>query len=630
MIFKNLAFISLACITAFSANAQEEVYPVSINTELLTHPDQKMLRSRVSSLSKDGDMVSLPFVDDFSSDRFPGNAAGLTPLWTSRNANRNFSMAVNPRSIGTVTFDGADATGYPYTWSAGVGIADTLMSVPIDLTGDASSGIGISFFYQPQGNAVFAPTAGTDSLRLEFYAPELDQWFWVWSTVDVTETEEFTFVYLPITQPRYLKEGFRFRFRNFANLQGAFGIWNLDYLRLDQNSLNESPVVDDVAFIRNENSLLVKYTEIPRTHYANLSNPSGIMKGNIDVQLRNMSATNRTMVGNEVRILRDDVAEETFFNPNSPAIMSGSILDYNHTVANEPNSFVYDADIQSGPLEFDVEILHGIQDVDVTSSNDTMQFTQRFFTDYAYDDGSAEWAYAVAGLGSEAAMKYTALEEGEIFAVKIYTMPFGNNYENTPITAVIWEDTGNGPGAAIAEQLTQVVYGTDSYQQSIVYTFEEPVTVPAGSFFVGYRQSSQPNGIRVGLDRNTNGNEEHLWFKDAGQVWNRSLIEGTAMIRPMFTVPGWEDVIASARNTEGFGSDILLYPNPARDFFTVDLPHDASASIRIYDLGGRLVHSARITSGSRAGTENLPNGMYIVQFELDSGEVFSKKLAVRH
>jgi len=630
MILKRISLIASFLSFAFGAIAQEEVYPATINTQLLTHPEKKMLKSRVSSDMKDGDLIELPFIDDFSTDRFPGNAAGLPPLWTSRNATRNFSMAVNPRSAGTVTFDGVDAVGYPYTWSAGVGVADTLESVPIDLTGDASSGIGISFFYQPQGNAVFGPTAGVDSLRLELYAPELDQWFWAWSTVDVSETEEFTFVYLPITQPRYLKEGFKFRFRNFANLQGAFGVWNLDYLRLDQNNLNNSPVVDDIAFTLKENTLFKEYTEIPRPHYVNMDNPTGQMRESVDARLRNMSATNRTMVGNEIRILRDGALEGVFPNGNSPAIMAGSTLDYNHSVANEPNSFVYEADIQSGPLAFDVEILHNVQDIDATASNDTMRFQQRFFTDYAYDDGSAEWAYAVAGTGSEVAMQFTTFEEDEIFAVKIYTMPFGNNYENTSFTVSIWEDSGNGPGAPLAEELKGIVHGVDSYQQSIIYTFEEPVTVPQGSFYVGYRQSNQQNGMRVGLDRNTNANENHLWFNDQSQVWTPSLIEGTVMIRPMFTVPGWEDLVVSTNEAERFGSDILLYPNPTRDFFSSDLPDSSPADVRIFDVSGRLVQQERITSGDRIGTNNLPDGMYIVQFQLSGSEVFSKKLVVRH
>lgn len=623
------ALLFLLLITGSTVFSQELVFPAEINTALLTHPDKRMLKSRVHSEAKDGDLLTLPFIDDFSTDRFPGNAEGRTPLWTSRNATRNTNMAFEPRSVGTVTFDGADAQGYPYNWSPGVGIADTLMSRPIDLTGDASSGIGISFFFQPKGNAVFGPTAGVDSLRLEFYAPELDQWFWVWSTVDVSEPEAFQFVYIPITQPRYLREDFQFRFRNFANLQGAFSVWNLDYVRIDQNNVNATPITDDVAFIRAETTLLDVYTEMPRSHFSAVSLPDVLMRESIEVRLRNLSATNRTMVGNEILIKRDGIPEAMFPNENSPAIMAGSVLDYTHAVFGAPNEFVFDVDEEEGPLDFEVNILHGVQDIEATSSNDTIRFTQRFFTDYAYDDGSAEWAYAVAGNGSEVAVQFTALAPGNIVALKIYTMPFGNNYEGTPITLMIYEDTGNGPGAVIAEELSVIEYGIEEYQQSIIYAFEEPVPMPAGSFFVGYRQSAQQNGIRVGLDRNTNANADHLWFNDASQVWNQSLIEGSVMIRPMFDSPGWEDLIVSAKQADP-GSQVTLYPNPAAQWFTADFPESSPYEAEVYDISGRLVKRIRMTSGEQISAADLQNGLYILRFTSRSGDVFTKKITVRH
>ncbi|MCA1750625.1 MAG: T9SS type A sorting domain-containing protein, partial [Flavobacteriales bacterium] len=61
-----------------------------------------------------------------------------------------------------------------------------------------------------------------------------------------------------------------------------------------------------------------------------------------------------------------------------------------------------------------------------------------------------------------------------------------------------------------------------------------------------------------------------------------------------------------------------------------DLPDSSPADVRIFDVSGRLVQQERITSGDRIGTNNLPDGMYIVQFQLSGSEVFSKKLVVRH
>lgn len=624
-----IALIGAWCI-AGTALAQEMVYPITIHTALQQHPDQKMLKARITpEMAKSRDLLQLPFIDDFSVDRFPGNARGLEPLWMGRQATLNFNMPKNPPTIGVVTLDGADEVGYPYRWSTGKDWADTLTSVPMDLTGTASDGIGISFYYQPQGNAVFPPMGNSDSLRLEFYAPELDQWFWAWSTVDVSTPDAFTFVHIPITQPRYLKEGFQFRFRNIASLQGAFDPWHIDYVRVDANSVNATPEVDDVAFTSYKFNLLNNYTAVPRSHFASLGDPSTFMRESMTVQMRNLSATNRTLIGNEIRVDQDGNNVAAFPNPNSPAIQAGAVFDYFHSVGLQPNAFVYEVDDAEGPLQFDVRVLHTVADIAATSSNDTIHFEQTFFTEYAYDDGSAEWGYGVANNGAELALRFVNQMPDAIFGIKIYTMPIGFNYESTPITILIWEDTGNGPGAVIAEELTTVVYGRDEFQESIVYTFPEPVPVSGGSFFVGYRQANQPESIRIGLDRNTNGNEGNLFFKDASQVWTASQIQGTAMIRPMFTSPGWEDIVVSTGDAARPFESVHLYPNPTRDVFYVDLPSSAPAEMRLYDVSGRLMRQELVASKEALATSDLPGGMYIVQFRLASGEVFSKKLVIR-
>lgn len=622
---------------AFSANGQEVAGPIYINTALHTEADRDMLKARLDvEQMKSGTMVELPFIDDFSNDRFPGNPEGLQPLWTSRQATRNTSMGVNAPSIGVVTFDGANEVGYPYSWSTGSGFADTLTSVTIDLEGNAADQIGISFYYQPQGRGVFPPFPGGfspgDSLFLEFYAPELDQWFWIWSTMDITQPQAFTFVHIPITQPRYLKPGFRFRFRNRASLQGHFSPWNIDYVRVDRNAINATPVVDDIAFTEQANTLFKDYTQIPRSHYVQLENKASFMRDNITLELRNLSGINRTLVGNELRILEEDgIPVANFFNSNSPAIPAGGTLNYTHSVGLQPNGFVYDIPSGTGPFSLDVEVIHTVADLAATASNDTMRFKQEFFTQYAYDDGSAEWSWSIPGVGSEAAMRYTTFIQDTLFAVEIFTIPMSYNFENTIMSVKVWNDTGNGPGEVLGESLKQVSYGTEDYQQRIVYTFEEPVVMNAGSFFVGYQQSNQPDlGISIGLDRNTNNNPSTLWFKGGNLVWTQSGIEGTTMIRPMFTSPGWETIVVNTHNRRALAAEITLYPNPARDYFVLDLPQGLPSKMTIFDMSGRLVKQEMINAGEQISTYGLQNGIYILQVRLPGAELFSKKLVVQH
>ncbi len=632
---KCLLLVSGAMLLSLSAKAQEEIaVPAVFNTLLQSHPNQKMLRSRVDATqAKSGDLLQLPFVDDFSGDHFPGNTEGRKVLWTSRNATRNFTRALNPPTLGVVTFDGADEVGYPYNFSAnaGTGPADTLSSLPIDLGGNtASDQIGISFYFQPKGRAIFGPQSA-DSLRLEFYAPELEQWFWVWSTVNVSSPEEFTFVYIPISNARYLKPGFRFRFINWAALQGAFSPWHIDYVRIDRNNINLNPIVDDIAFVRQEHTLLNGLSTMPRHHFAELSNPSSLMRDDISLRLSNLSNTNRTLVGNQLRVLDNGMEQSSFANPNSPAILAQSTLEYTHPVKQAPHNFTFSVPAGQGPFALEVQCVHAVSDFDLTASNDTMRFEQRFFTNYGYDDGSAEWGWAATTPtgGAQVAMQYTSFKADSLFGVQIYTMPLSYNYENTTFTIKVWEDTGNGPGAEVASALRQVDYGRDAFQQSIIYAFNEPVLMPAGSFFVGYQQSNQAEGIAIGLDMNTAFNQQKLWFKFPSTSWTPSTFQGTVMIQPMFTAPGWNEV-THTRSHQPRRAALGMYPNPATAEVRFQLNFEGQARVYVYDLSGRMVYSQSMVQHEALTLQGMAPGMYLVHLHTANGDHYSDKLIIKH
>ena len=72
------------------------------------------------------------------------------------------------------------------------------------------SHVYFSFLYQPQGYGD-APESG-DSLILEFYAVDLDQWKRVWSA-NGSPSADFKMVNIRIDNPDYLKKGFQFRTR---------------------------------------------------------------------------------------------------------------------------------------------------------------------------------------------------------------------------------------------------------------------------------------------------------------------------------------------------------------------------------------------------------------------------------
>ncbi len=622
MKINNLIFLFL--LMGFYAHAQERIVPLTGNTAL-TAKDFKSQKFR-SHQMKSGDMVELPFIDDFSVDRFPGNGGDRQVLWTNRSASINTGWGKNPPTVGVVSLDGADKVGYPYDWGSNHGPADTLESCPINLDAGSSDGMGISFYYQPQGNN-FQLTDMEDSLMLEFYAPDLDQWFHVWSTSDVSNPDKFTFVYIPIVLAKYLKTGFKFRFTNYAIPQGALSTWNLDYIWVDQNNTNNSEISNDVAFVRQEFTFLDGLSAMPRDHFA--ENPASHMRQSIKVLLRNLNDGPRTLEGNKIRILYDGTEIGSFANSNNPAIGFGEndTLSYLHTVAAPPNTIVFDPAYNDEQLNFDVQIMHDVSDFSATASNDTLHFTQSFFTNYAYDDGHAEAAYGNTESGGQVALRYTNFKSDSIFALQIYTMPNSQNYENSSFTIRIWEDTGDEPGELIGESQQIYVYGLDAYQQQWIYYFDEPIYVPSGSFYCGYKQTTQFEGMTVGLDLNSNFDGDNLRYTFNGS-WHSTIYPGTVMIHPMFTSNGY-GVISGVENPDVF-SGLKIFPNPATTYFTVASNIQEPLNCSIFDIEGRKLSAQKLSQNGRVDISSLSNGVYIVILEDGHGNRSSRKLMVSH
>lgn len=610
----------LLLFTTIFAYGQEVLVPLTGNAELVKQ--SKIWKANRSTM-KSGDMLPLPFVDDFSVDRFPGNEGGYTVLWENRSATRNTGWGKNPPTIGVVSLDGADEMGYPYNWGTSHGPADTLSSLPIDLVAGPDDGIGISFYYQPRGNNYFLNNPN-DSLMLEFYAPDLDEWFLAWSTNDISDPDNFTFVYIPIVQSRYLKEEFRFRFTNIAPLNGAVGTWNLDYIWLDQNSTNANDYNNDVAFVDQASTLLQTYTTMPRDHYA--TDPVGFMRDNIDVTIRNLNNGPRTLEGNEIRILYEGNEVGVYPNPNEPGIGSGEVLTYTHPVEASPNNIVFDPSLNLEELEFEVQIIHGVSDFSPTASNDTMRFKQNFYTHYAYDDGQAEYGYAIAKSGASVAMRYDNYMSDSVFALNLYTIPIDFDVENTVFNIKIWEDSGDGPGAEIATQNHNIQVGQDEFQESSVYKFEEPIYIPSGSFFVGYTQTNQNEGVKIGLDINTNGNPGNLYYRETVS-WSASGYEGSLMIRPMFTSHGYEDITSDTKDLSVL-SGIKVYPNPAGDYVYIQAHTHSELQVSVFDLSGRLLKNTRLSPKGKLQIQDLANGVYILNIHDETGKRGSKKLIV--
>jgi hypothetical protein len=208
-------------------------------------------------------------------------------LWLDAHAYRNKRFGVKPRSLGVVTFDGLDASGFPYAIGTAItNTADYLHSKPLDLSPyTAADSLYFSFLVQSEGWGD-VPEA-TDSLRLEFYAKDLDQWFHVWSTAGDT-TSPFKVVHFAVKDAKYFKKGFQFRFSNYGALSGALDHFHIDYVHFRTQSNLADTLFKDFAWVYPMNTLLQDYTAVPWDHYKNTPKP---FRNDFPVALHNGSPT---------------------------------------------------------------------------------------------------------------------------------------------------------------------------------------------------------------------------------------------------------------------------------------------------------------------------------------------------
>ncbi len=71
--------------------------------------------------------------------------------------------------------------------------------------------------------------------------------------------------------------------------------------------------------------------------------------------------------------------------------------------------------------------------------------------------------------------------------------------------------------------------------------------------------------------------------------------------------------------------DVSFYPNPATDYIILDIPSQAElVEVDIIDLTGKTI--VRHTNIQRIPLENLPNGVYFIRMQFESGQIQTYKI----
>ncbi|WP_417200156.1 T9SS type A sorting domain-containing protein [Bizionia sp.] len=151
------------------------------------------------------------------------------------------------------------------------------------------------------------------------------------------------------------------------------------------------------------------------------------------------------------------------------------------------------------------------------------------------------------------------------------------------------------------------------------------------TFIIGFgclwaqAQTIEKFSIDSGGNSTSNGNIIVLYT--IGEVNVQELNAGNILLSEGFISSDFGETL-SIGYEDSIGNQLLLYPNPAKDLVIIDnIPHGEIQMI-VFDVNGKeLVSKIANTQTARIDTSNLPNGVYIVQFD-HNGYITHKKLVV--
>ncbi len=569
--------------------------------------------------------LNLPLLIDFSSFENQSDSIYFEDHYVFFNNH----MAQDPISKGVATFDGLNEYGRAYDISkTGTDTADMLTSKPINLNG-AGDTVLFSFFYQKGGFGEVP--AFDDSLSLRFFNPVTQKWNSVWNVSGTSTTSNFKQVSIPILNDDYLNDGFKFRFISFGSLQGAFDNWHLDYLSLNENLGLKDSLFEDVALLSQTQSLIKDYESMPWFHYDTLLNEQTtqlkmrmniiedvLTGGNINFNFFKISQNGTTLKASKPGVSKN-ATTEGFVNRRvvypflSPINNNGTFnpLTYPPTSEFTINAEYHISGTNSSP---------GPQ-----QTNDTLYRKQEFKNYYAYDDGSAERAYAVEGNqdGFIIANYQLGIAGGDsLKGVYIYFAPASYDITQNEFSIVVYSNKNGLPDTLIYESDSIYTPQFTSHNFYLPYVLDKSVFV-RNNFFVGIRQK---NNIPLSLGFDVFNQNRNSSFYGKLNDYYQNLDEGVLMMRPFFRyLPNDIGTVENEISEIGFS----LFPNPNNGRFRIELENKDSNDefeYHILNLSGQLIKSGKLNN-EEIDMGSIKPGIYILQLnslKLNSKPGFKK------
>jgi hypothetical protein len=597
-------------------------YPVAYTTTAVYPP--YIIYDTINFVN-DPDTIWLIDVDFFqdSAVQFFATLNDKNSYWLDSKAQHNYTNAVNPWTLGVVTFDGTNENGKPYLFNSfSNDYNDYLTSKPINLANNSpSDSLYFSFLYQSKGfNDEPEPN---DSLILEFFAPQFNQWFHIWS-ISGAPLHDFKKVHIKITDTKFFRETFQFRFKNFGSPSGSLDQFHIDYVQLRPFSGYQDTLFKDFALVYPMTTILKDFTFVPWEHFKN--NPTGKTTDKFKVTLRNASNVPENYQNGNLNISNNGSVEAdiNFFGQNLANGDNNYLANTLYASEHDISSFYdFNSSLDGDFQEFDLTFNATAQFTNL-SVNDSVSFKQRFYDFYAYDDGTAEAAYGPNGAQARLAYKFTAYENDSLIGVKFRFVPSVNDVSNKLFLLTVWDDNNGKPGNEIYQDEfifpRQPSYQFDDSLGFTNYYLANFQRLPInGTFYVGWRQIDQIS-LNVGFDWNNNQSDKIFYSVNNGVTWSNSLFEGSLLIRPIFSTNLNANLIVNEIKKEE--KIFLIFPNPVQDRFYIKNNDLNYQGIELFDIQGKLIYVSS-ENEYEIDASNLNKGIYIIK---DKASGITKKI----
>ncbi|MFO7370674.1 MAG: T9SS type A sorting domain-containing protein [Bacteroidales bacterium] len=625
-----LIFLTLALGSDLTA---QSIQGLSENPVIKQYLNRQSTHSKQYSIYKSAaeeTLLTLPFFEDFSVvSVFPD-----ATKWSDRCAFINTSFDIDPISIGVATLDAIDEYGEVYNISKRPRSSDTLTSRGFELSSYSfpSDTVRLSFFFQCGGRGE-TPEFG-DSLLLEFYSPVTAQWSRAWDTT-LNYNTEFRQV-IVVVDSVYYKSGFRFRFRNYTSVspenvfggEGAVGnadCWNLDYIMMNTRPEAEHFSINDITLTEPPRNLLGFYETVPWLH---LNSAQELTRNYITYPIRNLNKSGEPKnVGRNYYVKDLNTGITTSFEIIRDPFLPDTLT---RMVDMFTAPFVREDDSNEGTLEV---VSYLVPDAGQELQNDTSRSFIHFRDYYAYDDGSPEFGFGIAGPsmpGALLAYRFRIFQTDTLRAVDFYFNKTINDiYEELEFRLCVWKDYAGKPGELLymSDELYTPDYSTDRPEFKRVYVrANQDLVITDTSLFVGLKQETD-QFLNLGYDVSRN-NLNRTYVNISGNWFNpgNSMIPGTIMIRAVF---GAKDLINDVPEITNVGSDIVLFPNPVSETLHIRSSETKINSISFVDMTGRLIHTQEGTC-STLDVSWIPPGVYQVVISTSKHTQVHRKIIIAH